>query len=79
MVGPDGGLRSERVYPPTSDPAEALRLAGRQVASLGNVELSERLRVRWSHGESLVPDEDLLLRFRDAFEAELASVRDRLR
>lgn len=79
MVGRGGGLRHERVYPPTADAAEALRSTGRRIAGLGNVELAEGVRVRWSREDALLPDAELLDAFREAFEAELEAVRDSLR
>ena len=79
LVSSENELRSERVFPPTSDPVAAVRFAGRQVAGLGNVSRADGVRVRWARDESLVQDLELEAAFRDAFEEELERLYDQFR
>ncbi len=85
LVSDQSGLRSERVYPPTSDALEAVRFAGRFVAGLGNVSRADNVRVRWARATASTPqdalydDETLEVEFEDAFWAGLDELRDQMR
>ena len=85
LVSDQSGLRSEKVYPPTSDALEAVRFAGRFVAGLGNVSRADNVRVRWAQATASTPqdalydDETLEIEFEDAFWAGLDELRDQMR
>jgi hypothetical protein len=85
LVSLENELRTEKVFPPTGEPFEAIRIIAREMARKGNVSRANSARVRWaqpstiSEQDELSRDETLEHAFVKAFDAALDDVRDRMR
>lgn len=85
LVSLENELRTEKVFPPTGEAFEAIRIVAREMARKGNVSRANTARVRWaqasviSEQDELSRDETLEDAFQKAFDAALDDVRDRMR
>ena len=85
LVSLENELRTEKVFPPTGEPFEAIRIIAREMARKGNVSRANTARVRWaqasmiSEQDELSRDETLEEAFQKAFDGALDDVRDRMR
>ncbi len=85
LVSLENELRTEKVFPPTGEPFEAIRIIAREMARKGNVSRANTARVRWaqasmiSEQDELSRDETLEEAFQKSFDAALDDVRDRMR
>ena len=82
LVSGQNELRTQKVFPPTGDPLEAIRIIAREIARLGNVDDASGARVRWamasniSAQDELEQDKDLETVFAEAFRDALSQVWD---
>jgi hypothetical protein len=82
LVSGQNELRTQKVFPPTGDPREAIRITAREIARLGNVDDASGARVRWakesniSAQDGLEEDKDLETVFAEAFRDALSQVWD---
>ena len=82
LVSGQNELRTQKVFPPTGDPVDAIRITAREIARLGNVDDASGARVRWalasnvSQQDELEQDKDLETVFAEAFRDALAQVWD---
>jgi hypothetical protein len=81
LVSGQNELRTQKVFPPTGDPVDAIRITAREIARLGIVDASGA-RVRWamasniSAQDELEEDKDLETVFAEAFRDALSQVWD---
>ncbi len=85
LVSLENELRTEKVFPPTGEPFDAIRIIAREMARKGNVSRANSARVRWAQS-SMVSEQDELSRdetledaFVKAFDAAMDDVRDHMR
>jgi hypothetical protein len=82
LVSGQNELRTQKVFPPTGNPIEAIRITAREIARLGNVDDASGARVRWakesniSAQDELEQDTDLETVFAEAFRDALSQVWD---
>jgi hypothetical protein len=82
LVSGQNELRTQKVFPPTGDPVDAIRITAREIARLGIVDDASGARVRWamasniSAQDELEEDKDLELVFAEAFRDALSQVWD---
>ena len=82
LVSGQNELRTQKVFPPTGDPVDAIRIIAREIARLGIVDDASGARVRWamasnvSQQDELEEDKDLETVFNEAFRDALSQVWD---
>jgi hypothetical protein len=82
LVSGQNELRTQKVFPPTGDPVDAIRIIAREIARLGIVDDASGARVRWamasniSAQDELEEDKDLEMVFAEAFRDALSQVWD---
>ena len=82
LVSGQNELRTQKVFPPTGDPVDAIRITAREIARLGIVDDASGARVRWamasnvSQQDELEEDKDLETVFAEAFRDALSQVWD---
>ena len=82
LVSGQNELRTQKVFPPTGDPVDAIRIIAREIARLGIVDDASGARVRWamasnvSQQDELEEDKDLETVFAEAFRDALSQVWD---
>ena len=82
LVSGQNELRTQKVFPPTGDPVDAIRIIAREIARLGIVDDASGARVRWamasniSAQDELEEDKDLETVFAEAFRDALSQVWD---
>jgi hypothetical protein len=82
LVSGQNELRTQKVFPPTGNPVDAIRIVAREIARLGIVDDASGARVRWamasniSAQDELEEDKDLETVFAEAFRDALSQVWD---
>jgi hypothetical protein len=78
LVSSENEVRTDRMFTPHTDPVEAVRWLGDQIAASGRVSSAYDVRVRWASDEpyleKLEDDQTLEDVFIDAFERALEDV-----
>jgi alpha/beta hydrolase fold len=82
LVSSQNELRTQKVFPPTGDSVDAIRITAREIARLGIVDDVSGARVRWakesniSAQDELEEDKNLETVFHEAFRDALSQVWD---